>query len=123
MVDLDTANSRMKDFFDIWTLAGHLSFDGSTLARAIAATFERRATALPTEVPTCLTDIFFAAPDPVRQWRAFVGRIEQSGLADNFPRIASDIAEFVMPPSIAAATKQEFASHWLPGGPWRPCSR
>lgn len=37
----------MKDFFyDVWLLARQFAFDGSVLARAIAATFKNRETAV-----------------------------------------------------------------------------
>ena len=39
MVKLDTRNSRMKDFHDIWALAGAFAFDGSVLRTALAACF------------------------------------------------------------------------------------
>ena len=122
MVELDLANSRMKDFHDIWTLSRHLSFDGSTLSRAIAATFERRATALPTETPTCLSAIYFEAPEHLRQWRAFVRRVSQAALAEDFPRVAGEIAVFVMPAASAAVRRVVFASRWEPGGPWKQAS-
>lgn len=51
MVKLDMRNSRMKDFHDIWALAGTFAFDGPTLRQAIAACFERRATAWASEAP------------------------------------------------------------------------
>ena len=40
MVKLGILNSRMKDFFDIWTLSREFSFDGSTLSKAVKTTFE-----------------------------------------------------------------------------------
>jgi len=57
MVRLALANSRMKDFFDIWRLAMSRPFDGETFRLAISATFERRQTPLPS-----LTDEFGADP-------------------------------------------------------------
>jgi hypothetical protein len=48
MVMLGQANSRMKDFFDLAVIARRTALDGATLAAAIAATFTRRQTALPT---------------------------------------------------------------------------
>jgi len=51
MVVLDIRNSRMKDFYDLWYLARTQSFDLSTLRGAVEATFDRRATAVPTEIP------------------------------------------------------------------------
>ena len=43
-VSLGLVNSRMKDFYDLWMLAGTLLFDGQTLANAIAATLAARRT-------------------------------------------------------------------------------
>src|SRR5260370_32969590 len=42
MVELEMANTRMKDFFDVWALSRNLEFDGVVLSRALAATFGRR---------------------------------------------------------------------------------
>jgi hypothetical protein len=39
MVALDLANSRMKDFFDVWSCSRNLDFDGEALAGAMTATF------------------------------------------------------------------------------------
>ena len=49
---------RMKDFFDIWLLSQSFPFDDDRLARAIAATFERRGTEIPAELPDALTSAF-----------------------------------------------------------------
>jgi hypothetical protein len=58
MIQLAMANSRMKDFYDIWTLARKFEFAGPPLGAAIRATFERRQTALPTVTPLPLTAAF-----------------------------------------------------------------
>ena len=42
LVTLGLANSRMKDFYDLWMLAQHSSFDGEVLRQALQATFDRR---------------------------------------------------------------------------------
>uniref|UniRef100_E6VPS6 Nucleotidyl transferase AbiEii/AbiGii toxin family protein n=1 Tax=Rhodopseudomonas palustris (strain DX-1) TaxID=652103 RepID=E6VPS6_RHOPX len=72
MVALGQANSRMKDFYDIWILSRSFSFDDDRLAKAIAATFDRRKTAIPTERPDALTPAFAADEQKQKQWRAFV---------------------------------------------------
>jgi len=72
MVALGRANSRMKDFYDIWVLSRSFTFDDDRLAQAIAATFARRETAIPTELPDALTPTFAADEQKQRQWRAFV---------------------------------------------------
>jgi hypothetical protein len=59
MVMLGMANSRMKDFFDLWLLSVSFEFDGEVLARAIQATFERRRTPLPETIPTALSADFY----------------------------------------------------------------
>jgi predicted nucleotidyltransferase component of viral defense system len=64
MVRLGRVNSRMKDFDDIWLLSRAYDFDGDKLARAIQATFARRKTPLPTELPDALTHAF--ADDPIK---------------------------------------------------------
>ena len=71
---LGIANSRMKDFFDLWILLRHTNFDGDILRRAIQATFVRRKTTLPADVPFGLTDDFARDTQKQTQWHAFVRR-------------------------------------------------
>jgi Nucleotidyl transferase AbiEii toxin, Type IV TA system len=82
MVALGRANSRMKDFYDIWLLAHTHEFRDKKLARAIAATFKRRDTSIPEELPDCLTRAFVEDPLKVQQWSAFRQRRDQSRPAD-----------------------------------------
>ena len=42
IVKLGIANSRMKDFYDLWVLAQRFRFESTTLAAAIEATFQTR---------------------------------------------------------------------------------
>lgn len=104
MIALGLANSRMKDFYDIWILSKSYEFDGNRLARAIAATFARRGTVIPEATPDALTQAF--ATNEVKQqqwqWQAFI-----RDLAVKVPSleiIVSDLAEFLMPRT-AQATK------------------
>lgn len=55
MIALGIANSRMKDFFDIWTFASTQRFDMSRLAKSIRSTFEQRRTPLPEVPPLALS--------------------------------------------------------------------
>ncbi len=72
MVLLGMTNSRLKDYLDLSVLLEREVLDPATLAAAIAATFTRRGTTLPTELPIGLSDEF--ANDPSRQalWAAFL---------------------------------------------------
>src|SRR5450755_1443482 len=51
MVALGLANSRMKDYYDIWMLSRMYEFDADRMVRALAATFGRRGTEIPVGVP------------------------------------------------------------------------
>jgi len=86
MVLLGRANSRMKDFYDIWLLAKTHSFEDDRLARAIAATFERRRTEIPTETPDGLTAAFAEDPVKQQQWAAFVRGVEVATLPATRPK-------------------------------------
>lgn len=71
MVTLGLANSRMKDYYDVWMLARTFELDAARLRRAIEATFARRGTPLPTSLPEGLSDAFAADDAKQRQWTAF----------------------------------------------------
>jgi predicted nucleotidyltransferase component of viral defense system len=95
MVMLGQANSRMKDFYDIWILSRSLTFDTVRISAAIKATFERRNTPVPSETPWALTASFSEDPQKQQQWRAFCRDIgqEPGTLSD----IVSDLRAFLMP--------------------------
>ncbi len=69
---LGMANSRMKDYLDLWVMLDREMLSPDLLATAIAATFSRRGTDVPAKLPVGLTDEF--AQNPTRQaiWRAFL---------------------------------------------------
>jgi predicted nucleotidyltransferase component of viral defense system len=100
MVALGRANSRMKDFYDIWVLSRTFTFDDDRLAQAIAATFARRGTPLPTEVPDGLTQEFAADLKKQQQWRAFVSDVAHD--TGPLASLLSDLASFLMPHTRAA---------------------
>lgn len=95
MVALGRANSRMKDLYDVWILGRSFSFDDDRLAQAVAATFERRGTAIPTEPPDALTPAFAADEQKQRQWQAFVENVA----IDPGPlgQVVDELAGFLMP--------------------------
>lgn len=95
MVMLGRANSRMKDFYDIWLLSQSFEFDNERLAQAIAATFDRRKTAVPTNVPDALTDAFASDPTKITQWEAF--RRDLAADPGTLSAVVSTLAAFLMP--------------------------
>jgi predicted nucleotidyltransferase component of viral defense system len=118
IVALGASNSRMKDFYDLWVMAREFSFDGAVLREAIAATFDRRKTALPEAEPVGLTAEFAQLAGKRAQWRAFVNR---SGLEANAPALEAVVDELraFLLPVMAAARESRFEQCWMPGGPWR----
>jgi predicted nucleotidyltransferase component of viral defense system len=101
MVALGRANSRMKDFYDIWLLNQSFQFDDDRLARAIAATFERRGTEIPAELPDALTPAFAEDEHKQRQWNAFLENVALH--PGSLAVVIAGVAGFVMPHAIAAA--------------------
>lgn len=84
IVMLGMNNSRLKDYLDLWVLLTRESLDPNVLAESIAATFARRDTTVPTNLPIGLVDEF--AEDKTRQalWRRF---LEKNQL-DNTPLLS-----------------------------------
>lgn len=114
MVLLGEANSRMKDFYDLWFLSRNFEFDGETLISAIRATFGRRKTPLPAQLPTALHDEF--AERKSVQWDAFQ-RKNRLGPTSLFEAI-SKIREFAEAPLLAAHHGVRFDFKWEPETAW-----
>ena len=74
IAQLGIANSRMKDYFDLWALAREGAMDLHELSQAIAATFARRGTPLPAPMPAGLTAAFSDDAQKQKQWNGFVAR-------------------------------------------------
>lgn len=118
MVHLGIANSRMKDFHDLWVIGNQFDFDGATLSTALARTFERRNTPLPTELPLALTPEFFADTQKIRQWKAFLNRAGL-GIQPELSEVATFITAFVMPLIELCSRGEVFDGAWTAGGPWQ----
>jgi hypothetical protein len=115
MVSLGLDNSRMKDFYDLYVLAERFEFEGNALAGAIAATFERRRTKLPTMPPVALTREFAGDATKAKQWAVFVKRGRLREVVPPLNDVIRQIAAFAWPAAEAARDGQRFASHWSDG--------
>jgi predicted nucleotidyltransferase component of viral defense system len=117
MVKLGVANSRMKDFYDLWVLARRFEFDSGTLAAAIQSTFKTRRTALPRSSPLALRTEFYELPTKQTQWRAFL-RKSKLKADSSLKEIIEVIREFLMPLVDGVLKGNEENQVWQPGGPW-----
>ena len=113
LVALGMANSRMKDFYDLWFLANTFTFAGEPLTDALRATFARRKTPVPAERPTGLTEAFYNHPPKQQQWRAFLSRNEIDLSATIFAQVIDRLSRFLMPPLDAARGVDPFSATWV----------
>lgn len=109
----------MKDFHDVWALAGSFAFEGPALQKAISACFERRATPWTAEAPRTLTSAFYQLPDMDSGWRRYLtaGAVLVAP-PTRFEVIGERILSFLGPVrnSIVAGTSLDLT--WAPEGPW-----
>lgn len=117
IVYLGMLNSRMKDFYDIWSLAMQFNFDGPLLASALRETFRQRQTPLQ-EMPVAFTPAFTTDPDKQVQWRAFVRRLPQDPAPPTLEVAVRGVAALLQPIVQAMVQGQDFEQRWQPSGPW-----
>ena len=114
VAELGVANSRLKDFYDLWVISRTFELRQAALVEAVQRTFERRGTTLPSDIPVGLTDEFAEAW--AAQWRAFLSRDRMAEAPDAFAVTIADLRVFLMP--LVVGLKEERI--WSPSGPWSP---
>jgi predicted nucleotidyltransferase component of viral defense system len=118
VVNLGLVNSRMKDYFDFWTIGHQFAFDGTIMADTIRNTFARRSTPVPSSPPIGLSEVFWSDTGKQTAWRAFWKKsVAQNPMLD-LETVGSFAASFLLPPARAAAQGEHFTAAWKPGGPW-----
>jgi hypothetical protein len=122
MVMLGIANTRMKDFFDVWTLARSFDFDGRVLCQAIKMTFERRETEVPSTAPLALTTEFYEDQAKQSQWSAFLKRSQLAAQSATLEEVAAVLRDFLLPPALAVAEGKSFDVRWIPTTGWQMTS-
>jgi hypothetical protein len=116
MVKLGIANSRMKDFFDVYVLASMREFDGELLSRAVNRTFRRRKTPIP-EDAFALSDAFYDDRQKQSQWRAF---LRKAGIRapEDFRAVGALLRAFLVPVMESARSGTTASVAWRSGA-WR----
>ncbi|MDX1638885.1 MAG: nucleotidyl transferase AbiEii/AbiGii toxin family protein [Balneolaceae bacterium] len=119
MVNLDMANSRMKDFYDIYFLSEKRSFEGPDMQRAINETFSRRDTDIAKELPTAFTATFFEDDTKNKQWIAFIGKISDDQLPKELSSVVNRVKAFLWPVTRSILDQSDFTQTWEAAEGWR----
>jgi predicted nucleotidyltransferase component of viral defense system len=114
LVTLGVANSRLKDFYDLWVISRTFELRREAVVAAVQRTFERRGTILPSDIPVGLTDEFAQAW--AAQWRAFLGRDRMAAAPEALAVTIADLRVFLMPLVVGLDNQRV----WQPSGPWSP---
>ena len=94
MVELGLANSRLKDYHDLWTILTTFEIQPKTLREALKATFQRRQTALPADLPVGLSMAFASDPQKQLQWKAFLRKTGATPTLE-LKKVVSDLARII----------------------------
>jgi hypothetical protein len=86
--------------------------------RALRATFERRRTSLPAELPVALTPAFANIEGKRAQWNGFIQRNRLMSAPASLDVVIERVAFFIGPLLAAAERGERFTATWPAGGPW-----
>ena len=117
LIVLGNVNSRMKDYYDFWSMSRILAFDGTILADAMKASLAGRGTPVPQSFPDGLSDAFIAERETM--WQGFLRRVELLGSVPNLREIVGAVRSFLLPPLEAVRDSKPFDMLWPPSGPWQ----
>jgi hypothetical protein len=115
---LGLANSRMKDFYDLWVLASDFQFSGQTISSAILNTFNRRKTPFPKGTPEAFQASFIQNQLKQTQWQAFVRKTSFVKVEKDFGKTIDFLRSFLLPPIESIQKTNSFKMNWSAGGPW-----
>ena len=118
MVRFGEADSRLKDFNDIWAISEMFEFDMATLIRAVIGTFTRRGTDLPRSMPFALTAAFGELEGKRRMWDAFLRRSRPALTPPALDSLLADLRRFLGPVLEATARPEDARGAWRPMRGW-----
>ena len=95
MIDLAEYNSRMKDFYDVYTILKTERYSIKILKSAVTNTFTKRKTKL-TENHVVFTEKFFQDKQRIIQWKAFLRKLKLSEELE-FSDVMKYIKEIMLP--------------------------
>lgn len=97
IVNLGIANSRMKDYYDLFVILNQFDLTIQKLAEAMAATFERRQTEIPSQVPMGLSDEFSQDATKQIQWQQFLRNQQLDSIESDLAEVIRTLREKLRP--------------------------
>lgn len=94
MVKLGLANSRMKDFYDVWTMVNQFQITPERIAPVIRDVFQNRKTVV-REVPKAFSEVFYNTPKTLERWDSFLKGIGHDPIS--LEKVVLEIKNFFLP--------------------------
>lgn len=111
VVQFGLANTRHKDYYDVWMLSKTHSFDGNDLVDAVVRTFEAQEREIPLAPLVGLTEDF--VDEQSLAWKTFLKRIDHRDKLD-LETVVTDLAVFAHPITEAARLGEQLDMNWDP---------
>lgn len=109
IVSLGDANSRYKDFYDIYILADRYDFDGIELKEAVKETFEHRETGL--DDIFAFTDDFIISEIHQSRWKAFLKK-KKALVNTELVDVVNLLRTLLLPIVDSITDDKEFVAKW-----------
>ena len=116
MVTLGTANSRLKDYLDIWRICRTFTFQLPRVAAALNATFEHRNTEIPTGELEGLSQEFVERW--AGQWARLSDRYALRGELPPLQEVIQEIRDFITPVLKEASSNKRSDKSWTATKGW-----
>jgi predicted nucleotidyltransferase component of viral defense system len=94
MVKLGLANSRMKDFYDIWTILNQFQIKPEKIAPVIREVFKNRKTIV-REIPKAFSEAFYNTSKTLERWDSFLKGIGHEPMP--LEKVIFEIRDFFLP--------------------------
>ena len=119
MIRFADANSRWKDYYDIYLLTETFEFDSYSVANAIRSTFGNRPAELKNQIPYGLRESFAAAKQ--QEWETFLRKSKLSNDSiQDLSVVVNRIWEFLECPLREIQIGEHLTGkRWLRGSGWR----
>ena len=118
MVQLGQLNSRIRDFYDIWSMSKQFEFDGESLSKAIVGTFANRETNIEPD-PVAFRSEFTEDQTKQAQWKGFCRKSKIESAPKDLKEMVAEVALFLKPVAEAIVEEKSFSRTWKPGGSWQ----